>query len=75
MTSPEVTRRILSYADLRLKGIRFSRVWIMRLVADGKFPKPLYLGEATPGFLEVEIDKWIDDKAAERTTSSSSSAS
>jgi predicted DNA-binding transcriptional regulator AlpA len=51
--------RILSYADLRAKGIRFSRQWIRKLVVAGKFPGPIELGEHSTGFVETEIDDWI----------------
>jgi prophage regulatory protein len=61
--------KVLSYPELRaLKGIRFSRQWIAKLVTDGKFPKPVKLGAATNGYIEAEIDAWIEARAAERTT-------
>jgi prophage regulatory protein len=67
MTKPESTptperrrRVILSYDDLKKKGIRFSRVWILHLIREGKFPKTVKLGESHVGFVEEEIDAWID---------------
>jgi predicted DNA-binding transcriptional regulator AlpA len=68
MARPEVTgqRVVLSYTDLQAKGIRFSRQWITKLIAAGKFPKPIHLGAATVGFLESEIDEWITARIRER---------
>jgi predicted DNA-binding transcriptional regulator AlpA len=60
-------RRILSYGDLKtVKGIRFSRQWIVKLVAAGRFPKPIALGQQSVGFIESEIDAWISDRMRER---------
>ena len=60
-------QRILSYSNLQeLKGIRFSRQWIRKLIAAGKFPRSIKVGEATTGFLETEIDEWISDCVRQR---------
>ncbi len=59
-------RRILSYQDLKDKGIRFSRQWIVQLIKLGKFPKPVKLGEASTGFIESEIDAWIEGLITQR---------
>jgi prophage regulatory protein len=67
MSRPEATtQRVLSYADLKTRGIRFSRQWIVKLIASGRFPKPIKLGQASVGFLEHEINGWIDDRISER---------
>lgn len=58
--------RVLSYADLKSKGIPFSKVWIRKLVLDGKFPKPIRLGENRNGFIEAEVEKWLKARANER---------
>lgn len=66
--------KVLSYPDLKeLKGIRFSRQWLAKLVAEGKFPAPVKLGAATNGYLESEIDGWLKARAAEREGRPSSS--
>jgi prophage regulatory protein len=64
MTTPPV--RILSYDDLKTKGIRFSRVWILHLIKEGKFPKTIKLGEAHVGFVEEEIDAWLKNLIKQR---------
>jgi len=59
--------RILSRSDLReRKGIRFSNVWLLELEQRGKFPKRVRLGERRFGWLEHEIDRWIEQRAALR---------
>jgi len=58
--------RVLSYSDLKLKGIRFSRQWIRELVNRGEFPAPINLGEQSVGFIEGEIDAWLERRIRER---------
>jgi predicted DNA-binding transcriptional regulator AlpA len=59
---PEVSgKRLLSYADLKAKGINWSRQWIREQIRLGKFPKPIQIGEATPRFVEEEVDAMIRD--------------
>jgi prophage regulatory protein len=58
--------RILDYEDLKSKGIRFSRQWIDKLIAKGLFPRKVYIGEATVGFVEHEVDAYLESKIAER---------
>jgi prophage regulatory protein len=68
---PEVTgkktgRRLLTYQDLRARGIPWSRVHIARLEAVRKFPLHVDLGENTVAWFEDEIDDLLEMKAAER---------
>lgn len=63
----EKSPRLLSYDDLRnKKGIAFSRAHIYRMVAAGKFPKPVTIGEARIAWLDEEVEAWIDGRIAER---------
>jgi len=41
-----------------------SRSSIYREAAAGKFPKPIKLSERSSGWLESEIDQWIDERIA-----------
>jgi prophage regulatory protein len=62
-----MTVKLLSPSDLESKkGIRFSRQHRHRLVAEGKFPAPVKLGEATNAWVESKIDAWLEAKIAER---------
>ncbi len=58
--------RILSYEDLKDKGIKFSRQWIVQLIKAGKFPRSVKLGESHVGFIEEEIDAWIEGLIQQR---------
>ena len=50
--------RVLSFPELRsAKGIPYSSVWIRKLVADGKFPKPPPTGlpiKLASGMLKID---------------------
>jgi prophage regulatory protein len=59
--------RVISYSKLEAeKGIRFSREHIRRLVKAKKFPSPLDLGDHTIGWIDSELDAWLEAKAARR---------
>jgi prophage regulatory protein len=59
------THRILRMPDLVKKiGLRPSTIY--ELVAKAKFPKPFKIveGGRASGWLESEIDSWLNDRAA-----------
>jgi prophage regulatory protein len=59
--------RILRYPDLKPeKGIPFSRQHVGTLMAQGRFPRAVHLGEMTRGWVESEIDQWLAARIAER---------
>ncbi len=43
-----------------------SRSSIYALIRANKFPKQVKLTERTSGWLETEIDQWIEQRASER---------
>lgn len=43
-----------------------TRQTIYRLVAEGKFPRPVHLAERSPRWLAEEVDKYLRDRLAER---------
>ena len=60
---------LVTYPELRLIGIRFSREYLTKLMQQGKFPKPL----RPPGLNAVstrshwrlaDILSWIDEQSA-----------
>ena len=59
--------RMLSHKDLvELKGIKFSRQHIHRLIAANKFPRPVKLGENTNAWPEPEVDKYLEERVKAR---------
>jgi prophage regulatory protein len=59
--------RFLNYDDLKcLKGITYCRVHLQRLEDEGSFPQRIQIGAGRIGWLEREIDAWIETRAAAR---------
>ena len=59
--------RILTYAELKpAKGINFSRQHLARLEKAGKFPHRIQVSPARVGWLESEVDAWLQSKAEAR---------
>ncbi len=58
--------RILSYDDLKGRGINYSKVHLWRLEKTRKFPQRVALSENRHGWLETEIDDWIAARVAAR---------
>jgi prophage regulatory protein len=68
---PEVTgkrtgRRLLTFSDLKARGIPWTRMHLGRLERAGKFPQHIELGENSVAWFEDEIDAFLEAKAAER---------
>lgn len=59
--------KLLSLGELKeIKGIPYSRSHIYRLVARGEFPAPIHLSKNRIGFIEEEIDHWIQQRIEDR---------
>jgi prophage regulatory protein len=56
-------KRVLRCKDVQLK-IGLCRAQIYSLVSEGLFPKPISLGKRASGWLEHEIDDWLDERIA-----------
>jgi len=67
---PSVTGlRLVSYQQLKLRGIPYSRSHLRRLEGTGQFPKHVTLGEGLGALIawpEHEVDGWINEKMARR---------
>jgi prophage regulatory protein len=63
---PKMRPRLLSYDELKSKGIHHSKTQIWRLEKTGAFPRRVQLTPGRVGWLEGEIDQWIESKIAER---------
>jgi len=55
---------------LRLPAVEertgLGRSWIYDAVATGRFPRPIAIGKRASGWLEHEIEAWVDERVAER---------
>ena len=61
--------RILDVPDLRDRGIKYSRPHLQRLEDAHKFPRRMKIGSGKfgrIGWVEDEIDAWLEAKAATR---------
>jgi prophage regulatory protein len=61
-----INMRMLGFSDLKERGIKFSRQHLHRLVAAGKFPRPVKLGENTNAWPERDIEEYFNSRIAER---------
>jgi prophage regulatory protein len=61
--------KLLGRHDLRELGITYSNPSLLRLEAQGRFPRRLYLSPAKVAWSKAEIFDWIAARAAERPVS------
>jgi prophage regulatory protein len=65
--NPPKHHRLLSYYDLRERGIRLSRVQLYRLYREGLFPRPVRIGGGIRNYwIESEIDAYLAAAIAKR---------
>jgi prophage regulatory protein len=60
-----VSKRIVRFPEACTKT-GYSRPHIYRKIKDGTFPLPVKLGDKAVGFVEDEIDAWIEQRIALR---------
>jgi prophage regulatory protein len=59
--------KLITFEELKPQfGIPYTRVWISKLEADGKFPKHVSIGENRIGWIESEIAAWVAAKMKAR---------
>ena len=58
--------KLLTFADLQERGVRFSRVHLWRLVNAGRFPAPIQVSARRKAWPEAEVDAWLRERMAER---------
>jgi predicted DNA-binding transcriptional regulator AlpA len=64
------TRRLIAHDDLKFKGFRYSKVHLSRLEKQKRFPMRVPLGFARYGYVEEEIDQYIQSLIAARDSAS-----
>ena len=58
-------KRIIRLPAVEIKtGLKHSAIY--QKMAEGDFPRPVPLGPKAVGWIEAEVDAWIDDRIAER---------
>ncbi len=57
------TAEFLTFADMKLLGIRYCRAHLYRLIKDGKFPRPVRLSVGRVAFRQADIRQWIEFEA------------
>jgi prophage regulatory protein len=65
------TRRIIRSSNVVSKT-GYSRMQIYRLEKAGEFPKRVRLGPNSVGWVESEVDAWIDEKIQNRDAGAAS---
>ena len=64
--APAASVCLESFAQLKRRGITYSRVHLGRLIAAGTFPKPVKPAGGHIFFLSSELDQWTADLVAKR---------
>ncbi|MGT3244547.1 helix-turn-helix transcriptional regulator [Yersinia enterocolitica] len=58
----------MSQSLIRLSEVQrrtgYSKVWIYRLISQGRFPSSIKIGSRSIAFVESEIDEWINQRIA-----------
>ena len=65
--TPECPTRLLSLKQV-LNRVPYSRTHIWRLETDGLFPQRVQVGPNRIGWLEIEVETWIQQRAQERNS-------
>ena len=63
-------RRVLRLPEVLLRTGK-RRTSLLQAVRRGDFPRPIHLGPRAIGFVESEVEAWIDARMAERDGSGS----
>lgn len=58
----EKISRLILFPELRERGIPYSREHLRRLMLAGQFPQRRQLSEGRVGWIEAEIDAWIETR-------------
>lgn len=68
-----MSKRILRRPAVQDKtGLKVSAIY--ERIANGTFPKPVKLGPRAVGWLESDVDRWLDELIARRDGASASEA-
>jgi prophage regulatory protein len=62
----EVNVKLLTYKELQILGIRYTRDHLRVKVAAGEFPRPINLSQSRIAWVEQEVLDWVSARVAER---------
>lgn len=62
-----MSHKLLTFPELRGRGVLLGRRQLDRLEAEGKFPKRVRISERRVGWLLGEIDDYVAGKIANRS--------
>ena len=68
------THRVLRLKDV-LEKVGVSKATAYRLMKEAHFPTPITLGGNSVGWIEAEVDAWIEARMAQRQPVGSSASS
>ncbi|RKO79451.1 dipicolinate synthase [Pectobacterium parmentieri] len=57
--------KVLIRMSETIRRTGYSKAWIYKLIAQGRFPHPVKIGSRSIAFIESEIDEWINQRIAE----------
>jgi len=55
---------ILRFPEVR-KKVSLGKTALYALMREGKFPKPIQLSKRAKGWIEADIDRWIEERIAD----------
>ena len=61
-----MTRKVYLFPDLKEIGVPWTRQYINRLEAAGRFPRRFRLGDRQVAWPADEVDPWLAERMAER---------
>lgn len=60
-----MTQKLIRFADA-MQRTGFSRSWLNKLIARGKFPAVVKTGKRAAAFVESEVDAWVEQRINDR---------
>ena len=60
--------RLLTFDELRDHGVPYTRGHLHRLEQSGQFPKRVPIGASRVGWVEDEIDRFVEERIQARST-------
>ena len=61
-----MTRKVYLFPDFKETGIPWTRQYINRLEAKGRFPRRFRLGDRQVAWPADEVDQWLAERMANR---------